>query len=213
VLRIPNVQNRRVSLENLKYATQAADLRRPEALETGDFLFIRTNGSRSLIGRGALIERPFPKPHFFASYLIRLRLVRVGCLPEWAAFAWHSDTVRRQVLEEVASSAGQYNLSLGSALRFTMPLPPLAEQARILEKAADLASIGEAACGTVDFARDRSSRLRQAILKWAFEGKLVDQDPNDEPASVLLERIRQARTVEAKEGRETKATRKARRAK
>ena len=38
--------------------------------------------------------------------------------------------------------------------------------------------------------RGRCSRLRQAILKWAFEGKLADQDPSDEPATALLERIR-----------------------
>jgi type I restriction enzyme S subunit len=39
----------------------------------------------------------------------------------------------------------------------------------------------------------RAARLRQSILKWAFEGRLVDQDPTDEPASVLLERIRAER--------------------
>jgi type I restriction enzyme, S subunit len=41
--------------------------------------------------------------------------------------------------------------------------------------------------------RRRCSRLRQSILKWAFEGRLVDQDPTDEPASVLLDRIRAER--------------------
>lgn len=43
---------------------------------------------------------------------------------------------------------------------------------------------------------DRASRLRQSILKRAFEGKLVPQDPNDEPASVLLDRIRAARAAQ-----------------
>ena len=43
------------------------------------------------------------------------------------------------------------------------------------------------------------ARLRQSILKWAFEGRLVDQDPNDEPASVLLERIRAEREAAADE--------------
>jgi type I restriction enzyme S subunit len=44
---------------------------------------------------------------------------------------------------------------------------------------------------------ERATRLRQSILKRAFEGKLVPQDPNDEPASVLLERIRDARAAES----------------
>jgi type I restriction enzyme S subunit len=69
----------------------------------------------------------------------------------------------------------------------------LTTQARItteVDRLFSLAQVESTAAGT---ASRRCQRLRQAILKWAFEGRLVEQDPNDEPASMLLERIRLAR--------------------
>ncbi len=76
-----------------------------------------------------------------------------------------------------------------------VPVPPIAEQKRIITAVDDLVSVADAARSTVDLSHTRAVRLRQAILKWAFEGKLADQDPSDEPASVLLERIKAERDL------------------
>ena len=79
-----------------------------------------------------------------------------------------------------------------------MPLPPLAEQQRIVAEVERRLSVVDQMEAAVGSGLKRAERLRQAILKRAFEGRLVPQDPNDEPASVLLERIRAERgTVEA----------------
>jgi type I restriction enzyme S subunit len=74
-----------------------------------------------------------------------------------------------------------------------IPVPPAAEQARISEAVERRLSVIEAAGVATAQQILRSSRVRQAILKWAFEGKLVEQDQSDEPASVLLERIKAER--------------------
>jgi len=76
-----------------------------------------------------------------------------------------------------------------------VPVPPIAEQKRIITAVDDLVSVADATRSTVDLSHTRAVRLRQAILKWAFEGKLADQDPSDEPASVLLERIKAERDI------------------
>lgn len=206
VLRIPNVQAGRITLDDMKYASPEADLAPDGAVDDGDFLFIRTNGSPSLIGRGALVDRQRANL-YFASYLIRLRLVRVDDVPRWLAVAWHAAPVRSQLLKVAVSSAGQHNVSLSSASEFAIPLPPAAEQSRILLELDCVDTAAAATLSQIGANSRRVARLRQSILKWAFEGKLVDQDPNDEPAEKLLARIRAERAAApgAKKGRGRKA--------
>ena len=74
-----------------------------------------------------------------------------------------------------------------------MPIPPVAEQRRIVAEVDRRLSVIQHAEAAVEAGLKRAERLRQSILKEAFSGKLVPQDPNDEPASVLLERIRAER--------------------
>lgn len=87
------------------------------------------------------------------------------------------------------------HVSAGTVDSSPFPLPPQAEQARIVEAVARLLSVQSITERSAAESRLRCTRLRQSILKWGFEGKLADQDPTDEPASVLLERIRSERAA------------------
>jgi type I restriction enzyme S subunit len=84
---------------------------------------------------------------------------------------------------------------------------PLAEQHRIVEEIDNRFSVADEIEKTVDHSLKQAERLRQSILKRAFEGKLVPQDPNDEPAEKLLERIRQERASQQAERKPAKSSR------
>jgi type I restriction enzyme S subunit len=194
VLRIPNLGRGRINLANLKFATSASKLNAADALVPGDFLIIRTNGSKDLIGRGALVRQAFGPAHFFASYLIRFRIVNMPQVADWLCQLWHASRTRAWIEQIAATSAGQYNVSLSSLSGAVIPLPPLTEQQRIVSELERRLSVIDELEAVVSANLKRAERLRQSILKHAFEGKLVPQDPHDEPASVLLERIRAERT-------------------
>jgi type I restriction enzyme S subunit len=76
-----------------------------------------------------------------------------------------------------------------------LPRPPLDEQRRIVAEIEQQLSLIDNLRAAVESAQKRSASLRRAILERAFRGELVPQDPDDEPASVLLERIRAERAA------------------
>jgi type I restriction enzyme S subunit len=106
-------------------------------------------------------------------------------------------------LETRQVGAGNNQQALNKALveDFALPLPPLDELAIIVREVDRRLSEADRLEATLQANLKRAERLRQAILKKAFSGELVPQDPNDEPASVLLERIRASRAQAPKKGK------------
>ena len=197
ILRIPNIKNGIIDLKDLKFSIDSA-VNDCEPLDCGDFLIIRTNGSKDLIGRAALVTKDFSNSHFFASYLIRFRISISNILPIWLNSVWDAPDIRSWIEHQAATTAGQNNISMGKLNKLVLPLPPLAEQNRIVSEIERRFSVIDQIEKIIDQSLIQAEKLRQSILKKAFEGKLVLQDPNDEPASVLLEKIKQERAKQEK---------------
>lgn len=194
VLRMGNIVDGRLDTGNLKYLpTEHREF--PELLlSNGDLLFNRTN-SAELVGKSA-VYGGHPAPCSFASYLIRVRPAS-SVAPDFLAYYMNSPHGRTWIRSVVSQQVGQANVN-GTKLKASrIPLPPRLEQWRIVEEVERRISVLNELDAVAELAVRRAERLRQAILKRAFEGKLVPQHPNDEPASVLLERIRAERKEEA----------------
>jgi type I restriction enzyme S subunit len=96
-------------------------------------------------------------------------------------------------LKSIASEVAQPFLNMKTIKKLPIPLPPLAEQQEIVNRVQTLFKTADRIEQRYQKARTYIDQLTQSILAKAFRGELVPQDPNDEPASVLLERIRAER--------------------
>ena len=207
VLRIPNVGSGRIDPTDLKSAdfdeTESARF----SLQEGDILTIRSNGSLSIVGKPAMVRQQHTD-YLFAGYLIRLRPIVQSLVPKYLLYTLMEPRVRAQIETKAKSTSGVNNISAKELQELNAPICSPDEQAeivRILDASLEAAEILDA---EIDANLARAETLRQSILKKAFAGKLVPQDPDDEPAQALLARIRAGRS----EGSTTRPRRRARRA-
>lgn len=184
VLRIPNIKRGSVDLSDLKRAPSSAEIAGQLCLRAGDLLLVRTNGSRDLVGRCAPVTRDIDAS--FASYLIRFRILEEVADVRYLSLMLGSPVWRRRLEAEAASSAGQFNLSLGKLAPMPVALPPLSEQRRIvgaIEEALSKLDAGDAGLRAV---RQRLRRMRESVLAEMF-GALEFTSPLDTLCDAIVD--------------------------
>ena len=208
-LRVANVYADELRLDDVRtIGVSESELDRV-ILRPGDLLVVEGNGSANQIGRVAQWQGDVA-PCCHQNHLIKVRSSSAACRSRWMLLWLLSPLGRRTVLAVASSTSGLHTLSLSKVRALPVPLAPMQEQACAVSLADSLSDAARVVWAQIEAETGiNTSRLRQSILKRAFEGGLVPQDPADEPASVLLERIRAER--EAKRKRSKRRTTRPRR--
>ena len=168
-------------------------------LEKDDLLIVEGNGSLEHIGRAALWDGSIDNSRH-QNHLIRVRPVLLD--PRFALYWLGSPRGRTNLVSQATSAAGLYNLSLGKVGRVYIPIPPLDEQTEIIKQLDAARTVLQSVFSLQRMTVIDLDQLNQAILAKAFRGELVPQDSSEEPASVLLERIRAQRTQQAESAKQ-----------
>lgn len=164
------------------------------ALKKGDLLVVEGNGSINEIGRCAVWDGSIDNA-VHQNHLIRARPIisKSEFIEAWL----NSHGGIQKMTSLAATTSGLYTLSVGKISKIPVPLPPLSEQEATMEILAVLISECDEQLAATGNLHKKAFAQRKNILKAAFSGQLVPQDPNDEPASVLLARIRAQREANA----------------
>lgn len=225
-LRTSNVQDK-IEWGDILYIRSEFVSRNDQTLCPNDIVMSMAN-SRELVGKVALVENQLTEPATFGGFLGVLRPHLI--LPRFVMAFLRAPTVRSSLIDSASQTTNIANISLAKLRPLSFPIPPLAEQHRIVAKVDELMALcdrmeaeqadAEAAhvtlvqtlLGTLTQSRDAAElaanwqrlsqhfdtlftteasldALKRTILQLAVMGKLVPQDPKDEPASELLKRI------------------------
>lgn len=197
-LRVANVQRGRLDLDRVTLIRVPIDKIRQLRLQTGDVL-LNEGGDRDKLGRGWIWEGQIQEC-IHQNHVFRARIRDNQLDPK--LLAWHANTFGKGWCERNGKqSVNLASISLSKIRLLPVPVPPRKDQARLVAlieaHLAELDQLAEA----LRRALRRSENLRRSLLTEAFAGRLVQQDPNDEPASVLLERIKAGRVTQPTTGR------------
>lgn len=185
VVRLQNIGDGIFRDESAHISEEHFHLLKKHAVYAGD-LVVASLGD--VLPRAAMI------PEWLGQAVVKADCLRFSvhsemALSTYVMHALNSVSVRKRT-EELVHGVGRPRIGLGLLREVAVPVPPRREQNRIVAEVGRLLSVIDSCMAGVARELLRCQHLRQSILKWAFEGKLVDQDPDDQRATVLMERTK-----------------------
>ena len=184
VLRMGNITDiGTIDYSNLVYSSNDEDIKQ-YSLKKGDLLFNRTNSSE-WVGKTAVYMGE--QPAIYAGYLIRVRPILIS--PDYLNIVMNSSYYRSWCYNVKTDAVNQSNINAQKLSKLMVPVPPLKEQKRIIVEIAKWTSLIATIRNNKEDLQAIIKQAKNKILDLAIHGKLVPQDPNDEPASKLLKRI------------------------
>jgi Type I restriction modification DNA specificity domain len=199
---VKHIVKGQITFEGTKYISEATyqELNSRCPVEIGDILY-------SAVGSyGVAVPVLASQPFSFQRHIAHIKPSRLLSLSYLVTCL--NSTIGLEQAHRVARGVAQKTVTLTDLARFVIPLPPLTEQEQIVsEVEAKLSNIAQME-ETIEASLKRAEHERQSILREAFAGRLTSQDPEDEPASVLLERIRAERKKREEAEKVARASRK-----
>ena len=197
VIRISDFDENGLKYKNIVRYPYSEELN-PYKLEDNNILLAMTGGT---VGKSYLVER-VDEPMY-----VNQRVATIKTLPcveiKYINATILSDLIQKTIKHSKNSTND--NISMDTICNFLIPLPPLSEQKRIVKKIEELEPFieeyGKAETELTALNTNFPEQIKKSILQYAIQGKLVEQDPNDEAASVLLEKIKKEKAELIKQGK------------
>ena len=197
MLRSSNIKNGRLDLCDIVRVSKEI----PEKLKVApnDIIICARNGSKRLVGKSAIVDT-VNEPMTFGAFMAICKTPLYKYIYQFL----QSDLFFSQ-LRDVSGTTTINQLTQNNFNAFLVPIPPIEEQQRIVERIEEIMPIAdkyEKSQEALDkLNADIFDKLKKSVLQEAIQGRLVPQDPNDEPASKLLERIKEEKANLFKDGK------------
>lgn len=197
VLKSSAVRPNSIDFEDVNFLPDRESASGEHFLQLRDLLITRLSGSLGYVANCAVIQK---LPNVQMQYPDRIFCAKVidSIDPQFISICFQHQSFRKHFENAAKSTAGHQRISLTDLVGFLFPLPPLAEQFSIIEMLDENLSGVDHLLIEARQREESLNALRQSILRHAFTGQLVPQDPKDEPASELLKRIAAEREARKK---------------